>query len=809
MNDLRFAFRQLLKNPGFAAVAILSLALGIGATTTVFCWMERVLFQPLPGVPDQERVVALCTTFGGRQSDCVSHPDLRDYRALTNIFRGVIGSQVTPACIEVEGQRHWAYGQIATVSFFEVLGVRPQLGRFFLPDEEQKPGGHPVLVLSHAYWQRQFGGDPRVVGRTVLVNRSSFQIIGVAPRRFQGTMSGLTCDFWAPLMMHQQVANFGSLEERGDRWLHTQARLQPGVSLREAQAAVDVRARQLEAAHLDRNQKVGVKVLRLMDTPYGGQAIFLPVLRVLMVVSVGVLLIVAANVANLLLARASIRYKEVAIRLAMGAGRGRLLRQFLTESTLLALLGGVAGVLFATWAANLFLLFVPKTYLPVGYQFALDLRTLGFTALITLATGLVFGMAPALQMLRPQLQAALKEGGRTSAGGGARHRLRRYLVVTEFSVAVLLLVGAGLCIRGFQRARTLDLGFRPQGLWVGGLRVGMNGHTEATAQVFYRKLHQRLNTLSGVQSAALASWLPLGFEGGPGTGARPEGYQAEPGEDTGASYAIISSDYFQTMGIPVLAGREFNERDTGESESVVIVNEQLAQHFWPGRNAVGRKVRCYGSRVATVVGVVKTGKYRSLNEAPKRFVYSPYLQGVWDLNLGVVVRTRGEPESAAGALRQALREVDPAVELWASLSYPDFVQAAFLAPRIASTLLVLLGAVALALAAMGIYGVMAYVVSQRTNEIGIRLVLGAQHGDVLRLVVSDGMILALAGIGVGLIGALAGSRLLGSFLNGVSPFDGWTFGAVAVLVLGVALAACYVPARRATRVDPMVALRCE
>ncbi len=594
MNDLKFALRQLLKSPGFTVVAVLSLALGIGATTTVFCWMERVLFEPLPGVPNQQQVVALCTTFGGgaRQGDCVSYPDLKDYRTLTNVFRGVIGSQVTPACVEVDGQRHWAYGQIATVSFFEVLGVRPRLGRFFLPDEEQKPGGHPVLVLSHAYWQRQFGGDLQVVGRTVRLNQTTFQIIGVAPRGFLGTMSGLSCDFWAPLMMHEQVANFGSLEERGDRWLHTQARLLPGVSLRQAQMAVDVRARQLEAAHPDRNLKVGLRVLRMMDTPYGGQALFLPVLRILLAVSVGVLAIVAANVANLLLARASSRQKEVAIRLALGAGWARLLRQFLTESTVLAFLGGALGVVAAAWAANLFQHFTPRTYLPVGYEFGIDLKTLGFTAAVTLATGLVFGMAPALQMLRPQVQATLKEGGRTSAVGSGRHLLRRFLVVTEFSLAVLLLVGAGLCIRGFQKARAMDLGFRPQGLLLGGLRVGMNGYTEATAPVFYQKLHQRLRALPGVESAALASWFPLGFEGGPGTGVIPEGYQPEPSEDTGASYAIISPDYFQTMAIPLVAGREFTASDTAASEPVAIVNEELAQHFWPGQNAVGRKVWC-------------------------------------------------------------------------------------------------------------------------------------------------------------------------------------------------------------------------
>jgi predicted permease len=808
MQDVRYGARLLLKNPGFTLVAALSLALGIGANAVVFCWIQNVLLRPLPGVRDQERLVVLAGRRGDAVWDTVSYPDLKDYAKLEGVFSGVIGSQITPAFLRADGTKRWMYGQIVTANFFDLLGVRPALGRTFLPEEDEGPGGQAVVVFSHGFWQRHFGGDPGLVGRSVELNRKPFTVVGVAPAGFHGTMSGVQCDFWAPLAMHQEVANFGSWDTRSDRWLHTQARLAPGVDRERAQAAVDVVARQLEESYPDQNREVRLLVLPLWKSPYGGQAVFLPVLRVLMAVSGAVLLIVTANVANLLLARAAGREKEIAIRLALGGGRVRLLRQLLTESLLLALLGGGLGVMLASWAAGSFLALMPPTHLPVGYQFGLDGRTLLVTLGLTLMAGLMFGLAPAAQMLRGRLYGALKEGGRGGSTGVGHHRLRGALVITEVALALLLLVGAGLCLRGFQKAREADPGFDPKQVLVAGLRIGMNGYTRETGLSFYEQLHQRLGQMPGVTQAALASWIPLGFEGGPGTRLLPEGYAPLPAEDLGASYAIVSPGYFETMRIGMVEGRDFTDRDADPEEWVVIVNEVVARRFWPEESAVGRRVSLMG-RAATVVGVVKTGKYRSLGEPPKMFVYLPYQQGVWDLNLGVVLRIGGDPLAMIGALRRELHALDAEVEVWATSALEDYIEAAFVAHRIAATLLVLLGVVALVLSAMGIYGVMAFVVSQRTHEIGVRMALGAQNGDVLRMVLREGMRLGLIGAGFGLLGTLAVGRLLANFLYGVSPFDPWTFLLVAGLLGGVMFLACLLPAQRATRVDPLVALRYE
>ncbi len=808
IQDLRYGARLLLKNPGFTAVAALSLALGIGANAVVFCWIQNVLLRPLPGVRDQERLVVLAGRRGDAMWDTVSYPDLKDYAALRDVFTGVIGSQITPAFLRAEGTKQWMYGQIVTANFFEVLGVRAALGRTFLPEEDAGPGGQPVVVFSYGFWRRHFGGDPGLVGRSVELNRKPFTVVGVAPEGFHGTMSGVQCDFWAPLAMHQEVANFGSWDSRNDRWLHTQGRLAPGVDRARAQVAVDVLARQLEEAYPDQNREVRLRVLPLWKSPYGGQAVFLPVLRVLMAVSGAVLLIVTANVANLLLARAAGREKEIAIRLALGGGRVRLLRQLVTESLLLAWLGGGLGVLLASWAAGSLLALMPPTHLPVGYSFGLDGRTLMVTLGLTLMAGLLFGLAPAVQMLRGRIYGALNEGGRGGSAGVAHHRLRGALVIAEVALALLLLVGAGLCVRGFQQARAVDPGFDPSQVLVAGLRIGMNGYTRETGRQFYQQVHQRLGQLPGVNHAALASWIPLGFEGGPGSRLMPEGYAPLPAEDLGASYAIVSPGYFETMRIGMIDGRDFTDQDANPEDWVVIVNEAVARRFWPEESALGRRVSLLG-RAATVVGVVKTGKYRSLSEPPKMFVYLPYQQGVWDLNLGVVLRTESDPLGLVGAVREEIRALDGEVEVWATSALEDYVEAAFVAHRMAATLLILLGGVALVLSAMGIYGVMAFVVSQRTHEIGVRMALGAQTGDVLWMVLREGMRLGLVGAGLGLLGTLAVGRLLANFLYGVSPFDPWTFLLVAAVLGGVILLACLLPAQRATRVDPLEALRYE
>ncbi|HVU25252.1 MAG TPA: ABC transporter permease [Opitutus sp.] len=808
LSDLRYALRQLAKSPGFTAVAVLSLALGIGATTTVLCWIQSILLNPLPGTHDQERMVVLTTMHADQMWDTASLPDVRDYATHRDVFSGIIASQVTPACLTSGDRSTWIYGQIATANFFDVLGVRPLLGRTFLPGEDQKPGGNNVLVLGEAFWRRQFNADRTIVGRTVQLNQHPFTIVGVVPAAFHGTMSGLVCDFWAPVSMHHEVANFGSLENRGDHWLHTQARLAPGVDRAHAQAAVDAIGAQLEAAYPKTNRQIRLRVLTFLQAPYGAQPIFARVLGILLAVSLGVLLIVTANVANLLLARATGRSREIAVRLALGAGRGRLVRQLLTESLVLAVLGGALGTLGAYWAVDLLAAWIPPTPLPVGLEVRIDGATLAGTLAATLATGLLFGLVPALRGSRLDLNTTLKEGGRGSSGAAAHQRIRSLLVVGEIALSLMLLVGAGLCIKSARHAYTINPGFNPDHVLLAGMRIGMNGYNEQTGKIFYRQLQERIAALPGVESVALSSWFPLGFEGGPSLGVDVPGYDRKPDEDTSVPYAIVSPGYFGTLRIPLRAGRDFTDHDDDDALRVAIVNETMAKRFWPGQDPIGHKFHA-GWRDVTVVGVAQNGKYRSLNEAPRPFFYTPYRQGVWDLNLGLCVRTAGDPAAFAPTLQRELHRLDPRVQVWANVPLDDYIKAAYVAPVLASRLLVWLGLIALALAAMGVYGVVAYAVSQRTQEFGVRIALGAQARDVVGLVLRYGLGLSAAGIAAGLLGASAIVRLLAGFLNGVSPFDPEIFIAVPLVLVLVALVACYLPARRATHVNPLDTLRAE
>jgi predicted permease len=806
--DIRFGLRMLRKSPGFTTVVVLSLALGIGANATVLCWIQNILHRPLPGVAKQEELAVVTTTHGTTMSETLSLPDLQDQAKLKEVFAGVVGSSVTPASLTVNGHSEWICGQLVTANFFDVLGVKPLLGRTFLSEEDEQPGGHPVMVISEGLWKRRFGGDPGIVGRTVELNRHSFTIVGVVPVAFHGTLNGLKCEFWAPVTMRQTVSNIGSIDERSTRWLQTQARLRPGVNLAQAQAALDTLAAQLEQAYPDSNKEIRLRVLPLWKSPYGGPSVMLPVLCLLLAVSLGVLLIVMVNVANLLLARATRREKEVAIRLALGAGRGRLIRQLLTESLLLAVLGGVTGVLLAIRMVELIRFFLPNSPLPIGFSPALDGQTLGLVLLLTLATGLIFGLVPALHTSKPHLNEALKEGGRSSGAGAPHHRLLGMLVVSQIALALVLVVCAGLCLKGLQSARHRDPGFDPNHLLYAGINIGMNGYTEETGKVFYHELQQRLAALPGVQEVALSSWFPLGFTFGGSWGVNVEGYPRRPNEDLDVWRSFVSPRYFATLRIPLLDGREFTDQDDQKSPPVAIINEAMAKRFWPGQNPIGRKFKAGGAS-RTVVGVVKTGRYRSLTESPQGFFYTPYRQGISDLSLSLCVRTTGNPEALAVELVQEIHKLDPGVEPWGILPMTEYIQPAFLAQQIAASLLILLGVVALALAAMGVYGVMAYVVSQRTHEFGIRLALGARNRDVLRLVLRQGLMLASLGVGIGLALAVAVTRLLANFLYGVSPFDVVIFASVPLLLGLITLLACWLPARRAAKVDPMVALRYE
>ncbi len=808
MQDLKLALRLLAKTPGFTAVVVLSLALGIGANTTVLCWMRHIVQEPLPGVADQSRIAALVSNEGGGN---LSLLDLRDFDTLHDVFAGVAGSQITPASLTIGKNAEWIYGQVATANFFALLGVKPILGRTFLPDEDRKPGGNPVLVLSENLWRRRFGADPAVIGRTVDLNRHAFTVIGVVPAEFRGTMTGLACEFWAPVSMVAEVASWpleGTNTYRGSRPYHNVARLLSGVSVEQAQAAVATLDGHLATAYPKSNRNVHHRVVRYSDCPYGAQALLGPVLKLLLVVSLGVLLIVAANVANLLLARAASRQKEIAIRLAAGASRWRLLRQLLTESILLALLGGVGGALLASWTVSGIASFVPTMREPLALGFGLDPRTLGLTLGLTLLTGLVFGLVPALQTTQPHLYEILKEGGRSSSGGAGQHRLRSILVIAEVALALVLLVCAGLCLKGLRQARRIDYGFKPDRVLIAGLQIGMNGYTVPTGREFYRQIQERLAALPVIEEAALASWFPLGLAGCKGHGVDVDGYVRPPGENPTYEYATISPRYFAVMGIPLLSGRDFTEADDAGAPKVAIVNEYFARKFWPDQDPIGRRFRAAG-QARTIIGVAKAGKYRQLNESPEAFFYLPYRQYVPDLDLNICVRTKGEPMASAAVVRQTVRDLDPGVDVWGTMSLAGHMQGALFAQRIASSLLTWLGIVALVLAAMGVYAVMAYAVSQRTQEFGVRMALGAKAGEILLMVLKRGMTLVTIGAACGLLLALSCTRFLASFLYGVSPFDPLTFAGVPLVLGLVAILACWLPARRATRVNPMEALRTE
>jgi predicted permease len=805
LSDLRYAYRQLAKTPGFTAVVVLSLALGIGANTTVLCWLQNLVLRPLPGVSHQEEIVVVLSNQGGGN---VSALDLQDFATLQDQFVGAAASQTSSAALTVEQSLSWIDGQVVSANFFSLLGVSPIVGRTFLPDEDQKPGGNPVLVISERLWRRQFNAESDIVGRVVDLNRKSFTIIGVVPETFHGTMTPSIYDFWAPLSMGYEVRNQAlSVTKREVRGWHNFARLRPGVSVAQAQAAVAALNRNLSATYPNTNRDIQHRVLPYSQCPWGSQSLMGPVLRLLLAVSLGVLLIVAANVANLLLARATGRRKEIAIRLAAGAGRWRLVRQLLTESLLLAGLGGILGALLASWAINCIPYFLPKLPAGVSVTFSLDAKTLGLTLLLTLATGLTFGLLPAWQATRVNINETLKQNGRSSAAGSSHHRMRSGLVIAEVALALVLLIGAGLCFKGLKKAQQVDIGIDPSHVLLGRLQIGMNGYTRETGTLFYHDLLQRLAALPGVQEAALASWFPLGLSGCKGWNAYVEGYVRPPEEDLTYEYAIVSPRYFATLAIPLLAGRDFTDADDANAPTVAIVNEAFAQRFWPGQDPLGRRFRT-GDTWRTIVGVAKTGKYNQLNEPTRCFFYLPYQQGVPDLDLNICLRTTGDPAAFANTLTHAVHEIDPGVSLLRVIPMTDTILATF-TQRMAASLLLFLGAVALILSAMGVYAVMAYAVSQRTQEFGVRMALGAQPGAVLRQVVGQGLVLAAIGAGAGLLLALSITRLLAGFLYGVSPFDPAIFLGVPLLLIAIALLACWLPAWRATRISPVVALRSE
>ncbi len=809
VRDFQIAVRQFQKSPGVTAVSVLSLAIGIGSATIIFSWIQNVILHPLPGVEEQDRVVALVRIQDKAVTHTINLPTVKEMGELGDVFSGVIGSQITPACATYHGSPLWLYGQVATTNFFEVLGVKPVMGRTFNPGNDDTPGQSPVVVLSETCWRRKFNADPDILGRSLTINRQPFTVIGITPGEFMGTMTGVQSDFWIPVDMCQVILHSGDLHNRWGGWLHTQARLRPGVTVQEAQNAVDLRMSQLALAYPGPHRGVETRVVPLWKSPYGAQALMIPVLSVLFTLCLLVLLIVIANVANMQLARSLSRRKEIAVRIATGATRGNIVRQMLTESMLLALMGLLAGLLLTIWGVDLIHLFFPMTTIPIAELDAMHGGTLLFSCLLTLATGIAIGIVPTLHAFMTSPYEVLKENGRSASDSTHQRKLRNAFVVAEIAFALILAICAGLCVRGSVMARKTDIALDPRNTLVAEVNPLMSGYGEAEARTFYRELLEGLRARGQVENASLASWLPLGFAGAKGSGFQVPGYVPPEGEDMTADYAIVSPGYFDTLRIPRISGRDFSEGDADQEEPFIIINEMMARRYWPGEDPLGRTIRTFNTDY-TVIGVVKTGKYHYLNEPPRPFIYVNYLQEKKPFeDLQLLVRTRGAPLAFIPSLRVQIRRLDAGMDIRATLPMTEYVESAYFTQRMAQGLLIALGIIAWGLAAIGIFAVMAYNVSQRTREIGIRVAMGAVPGDVVSLILGGGLRLALAGSLLGIIGAALLAHLLTGFLYGISPLSPAVYLASLAAILMATLLACWLPARKATRIQPYIALHTE
>ena len=811
MRDARFALRLLAKNPGFALVAILTLALGIGANTAAFSWIQSVLLRSLPGVQEPDRMVVIAPRHSsGSTIDTMSYPDVRDLNERKDIFEGVLASQYSLSSLGSGEDRTWVWGQVVSKGFFELLGLRPAVGRFFLPEENSKPGSEPVIVISHQFWKNKFAGDPKIVGQSVNLNEHNFTIVGVAPPEFLGTMGGLSFDFWAPLTMHEALGRSDDgpsiFEKRGARWLHTIGKLAPGVSISQAQAAVGTLSRAWEKEFPTSHRAQTLQLFPLWNAPWGAPKVMLPVLSVLFVVTLLALFIVAANFANLLLARAAVRAREISVRMALGGSRARLVRQLLTESVTLAGLGCGLGIPCAIWMTDSMKRMFPKMYLPVVFAPQVDWRSLVFMIVVALAIGIIFGLAPAWHATKTDLVSGLKEGSRGNSS--TRAWLRSALIIAQVAMAVLLVIGGALCFQSFRYARTMSRGFAPEGVLIANVRLFAHKYDAKTGAEFFQRLTRRLRELPGVESSALGDYVPLGPEGGGFSRIVVKGYATAPGENLSVPLNTVTPGYFNTLRIPLLDGRDFADTDDSTAPLAIIVNDTFAQRFWPNQSAIGRKVTIFGDRLMTVIGVVGTIKIRNLNEPKTPFFYIP-LRQVYTPTMNIHLRTRGNPVAFESVVRDTLHSLDPAVHPAVSgpmTQVTDFAMTPF---KVASVVLVGLSGAAVFLAVMGIYGLIAFSVTQRRVEIGIRMALGAQASNVLALILRQGLILSSLGVIVGLAGAFALTRLISGILVGVSAADPMTFLCASLFFILVALAASYIPARRAAAIDPLVALKCE
>ena len=806
--NLQYSLRTLRKRPGFTLTVVITLALGIGANATIFTWIKAVLLEPLPGIEQPERLVEVWGATRNNSALSLSYLDYLDYRDRNVVFSGLAAHQVQPLNLGRGGKPERVWGAVVSGNYFNVLGVKALIGRTFLSEEDRTPNSHPVAVIGYGLWQRDFGADPKVIGRTITLNEHDFTIIGVTPKEFGSPFAGIALDAWTPVMMKDYVAlpHF-SLTDRGSRWLMVMGRLKPGVTVVQAQANIAAIARQLERTYRQTNDQMGAAVYLLSQSPFSLKRSMQSALAVLMAAVAIVLLIACANIANLLLARAASRRKEIAVRLALGSTRWRMLGQMLTESFVLASCGAAVGLTLAFWTARSLPAFLPPYGIQVSFDTRPDVVVLAFTLGLTVITTVLFGLAPALQASKPDLVAALKDNAAALGQGQRKFPLQHALVISQMALSTVALISAGLFVRSLREAYEADPGFDPHRVLLASFDPFLSGHDDNHGREFYRRLIERVRTLPGVQSVTLARRLPLTLSGIAFANVVIDGYTPAKDEDMHLNYETVGPDYFRTMRIPLVQGRDFDERDNEHARGVVIINETMARHYWTGGDALGRRIKLDKSWLQ-IVGIAKDVKNRTLNEALQPFLYVPFLQD-YRSNMILVARTVIEPKTMFHAVRAETAALDPKIPMFDAKTFEQHIGLSLFLQRMAATILSIFGMLALSLAAVGVYGVMAYAVSQRTRELGIRISIGASRSDVLKLILGQGLTLSVVGLIGGLVTALVVTRFSAHLLYGVSSADPVTFTVIALLLLGVAVVSGYFPARRATRIDPVVALRME
>ena len=808
LQDFRFALRMLRRSPGFALLAIFCLTLGIGANAAVFSWMEGLLFRPYPMVANQERLVALTGTTQADRTG-LSWPDFLDLQRNCKLFDAFFVSKIMGTTLSIGDRAQVMTGSIVSSNYFQTLGIHPILGRAFDPEEDVGRSAHPVTVISYQLWKDRFGGDPQIIGKTQRMNGVIHTIIGVAPEGFYGTFVGWAMKFWVPASMEDTFEGGGyKLEDRSERWIEAYGRLKPGVTLQQAQQEVSVVAKRLDADYPATNRGHGIQLWPLWQTPFNNAGNLLPTLETMLVVVVFVLLIACANVGNLLLVRSFARRHEITVRVAVGAGRKRLLQQLLIEGLFLSAIATTGGLLVARWCSRLLVLLLPvRNGNAMHLPGEMDWRVMALSAAVCLVATLLFALVPAIQTSKIDLAATLRSEMAGVARGRGTSWARSSLVVVQVSLCFILLVGAGLLLQSLQKIRSDSPGFTTNGVLVTAVNLVAAGYDAERAKSFQDELIDRVQALPGVESAALARQTPLGYGTFSSAPIAVDGYQPAPDEQPSADYNQVGPGYFATIGIPLVSGREFTRADNENAAPVAIINETMAARYWPGKNPVGERLQAKGKWMQ-IVGVAKTSKYYSMRELPKPFFYVPRRQD-FSISAALTIRTKLRPEIMAAALSRELKAMDSNLALYEVISLQEQVDRSTSAQKVAVTLTGTLGGLALVLAAIGLYGVMSYTVSQSTRELGLRMALGAETGGLFRLVISRGLALTFGGVFLGVALALGLTRLLGYLLYKVSPYDPMAFASAFLVLTIVSLIACFLPAWRATRVDPIVALRYE